>query len=78
MSADIVNIKHEVLKWILEKSQYYGYIDALNKIQSWLSREKQPTFRQIEEVSSKMRIPLGVFFLDISIKEEFRFADLVL
>ena len=65
MAGTTVSIAPEILNWVLEKVQLgnvnHSVLDLLNK---WKTGEKVPTFNQIEEVSKKINIPFGYFFLE--------------
>ena len=59
-----VAVEPAVMKWVLQTAEAQDADnDTLEKIQSWISGEKMPTFRQLEEVGKKTNIPFGYFFL---------------
>ena len=46
-----VAVEPAVMKWVLQTAEAQDADnDTLEKIQSWISGEKMPTFRQLEEV----------------------------
>lgn len=64
MPAVNVNIQPEIINWALSQAQEEKLGDKLmNNITQWLNGTKTPTFKQIEEFSRKVNIPLGYFFL---------------
>lgn len=65
MASVSVNIKPEIINWILHTVQFENIassvVDLLHK---WKTGEKIPTFNQVEDMSKKINIPFGYFFLD--------------
>lgn len=61
-----VSLSNSVLSWILEQIPDPQAIPdkIMDNLHKWLSGEKQPTFAQVKEASSKIGIPLGFFFLN--------------
>ncbi|MCL4703928.1 ImmA/IrrE family metallo-endopeptidase [bacterium] len=55
----------DLLRWACERAGYD--IDTLSQrfrqLSAWIQREKQPTFRQLENFAKATRTPLGYFFL---------------
>lgn len=55
----------DLLRWACERAGYD--IDTLSQrfrqLPAWIQREKQPTFRQLENFAKATRTPLGYFFL---------------
>lgn len=76
MQAVHVNIQPEILIWVLNQAQedVLG-IKWVDNIRQWIAGTKIPTFRQIETVSKKTKIPLGYFFLLKPPKEQFELME---
>ena len=65
MAGMKVTIKPAILNWILQKIQFENVASStLELLTKWQSGEKTPTFNQVEDVSRKINIPFGYFFLD--------------
>lgn len=65
-----IQIKPEILDWILEEIQFMDVsTDVPDQINAWLSGKKKPTFSQIEKISRKTHIPFGYFFLKVPPKD---------
>ena len=59
-----VAVEPAVMQWVLQVAREQGTDeDTLDRIQSWITGEKAPTFHQLEELSRKTNIPFGYFFL---------------
>ena len=63
MAALYVPISLSVLEWLIHKAEVSGNTSAYDLLKKWRYGKKQATFHQIEELSKKMQIPLGYFFL---------------
>lgn len=64
MSTVKVNIRPEIISWVLSQTQEEKLGSKLmENICMWLDGSKIPTFNQIEDFSKKSNIPLGYFFL---------------
>lgn len=76
MAGISVEVKPEIIKWILQTIQFdtvaSSAIDLLNK---WQTGEKTPTFNQVEEISKKTNVPFGYFFLEKPPVEECPIVD---
>ena len=60
-----VNVQPVILDWAMKKAQMgSANSSVIDMIAKWISGEKTPTFNQIEDVSIKINIPFGYFFLD--------------
>lgn len=71
MPAVKVNIKPEIISWVLRQTQEEKLGEKLmNNITKWLNGTKTPTFHQIEDFSKKANIPLGYFFLQTPPEEQ--------
>lgn len=76
MQAVHVNIQPEILMWVLNQTQEDVLGDKwVDNIRQWIAGTKIPTFKQIETVSRKSRIPLGYFFLLNPPKEQFELME---
>ena len=76
MAGVSVNIKPEIIKWILHVIQFEDVTDATIEIlNKWQAGEKIPTFNQIEDMSRKTNIPFGYFFLDKPPIEKYSIVD---
>ena len=59
-----VNVQPAVLDWVLQRAVAENADNSvIDMIMKWLSGEKTPTFNKLEEVSKKVHIPFGYFFL---------------
>lgn len=71
MTTTKIEIEPAIISWVIEKiqeeEQSNSTIDTLNR---WLSGEKIPTFNQVEDISKKLNIPFGYFFLKNPPKEK--------
>lgn len=71
-----VSITPEILKWIMEKIQFQNVNSSVHELlNKWLSGEKEPTFNQVEDMSKKINIPFGYFFLDKPSIEEVKIIE---
>ncbi len=60
-----VNGKPAILDWTMRKDQLRSAgSSAIDMITKWISGEKTPAFNRIEDVSRKISIPFGYFFLE--------------
>jgi Zn-dependent peptidase ImmA (M78 family) len=59
-----VDVSTSVLRWALSRSENIDTINRrLPKIREWLSGERKPTMRQLEDLARATYTPLGYFFL---------------
>ena len=71
-----VNVQPAILDWAMQKAQMGSASSSVvDMIAKWISGEKTPTFNQIEDVSRKISIPFGYFFLDEPPVEECKIVD---
>ncbi len=55
-----VDVSAPVLRWALERSRKASEIGRrFPGLAAWLSGEKKPTLRQVEELAKAARVPLG-------------------
>ncbi len=61
-----VEISRDVYLWAIRESQKdFGEIESkFKKIEAWISGEDAPTFRQVENLASFLKVPLGYMFLN--------------
>lgn len=65
MAGASVHVKPEIINWILQTVQFENIAgSAIDLLYKWQSGEKTPTFNQVEDISKKINIPFGYFFLD--------------
>ena len=74
-----VKVTKEIYLWAIAESQrdFIEVINKFEKIESWISQEDSPTFRQLEKLANFLRVPFGYMFLEKppktnSIQSEFR------
>ncbi len=76
MPSVSVNVQPAILDWAMQKAQMGSASSSvIDMIAKWISGEKTPTFNQIEDVSRKISIPFGYFFLDEPPVEECKIVD---
>lgn len=65
MSTVRIKIEPAILEWVQNQVNIDNIKQSLKvNFLKWLSGEKEPTFRQLEDLSKVTHIPLGYFFLD--------------
>lgn len=65
MAGISVHVKPEIIHWILQTIQLENIASSvLDLLHKWQTGEKIPTFNQVEDMSKKINIPFGYFFLD--------------
>lgn len=64
MSSE-VNINSDILTWAIARAGYKLSEFALKipKVEQWISGEKNPTVKQLEDFSKKVHLPFGYLFL---------------
>lgn len=71
-----VNIHPAILDWAMQKAQMGSASSSvIDIIAKWITGEKTPTFNQIEDVSKKINVPFGYFFLEKPPVEECRIVE---
>ena len=71
MSSVAVNISPDILVWVLKKiADNQRESEIVKLIKNWQSGEETPTFKTVENVSQRMQIPFGYFFLQKPPEEE--------
>ncbi|MCL2862847.1 MAG: ImmA/IrrE family metallo-endopeptidase [Methanimicrococcus sp.] len=69
-------IKPEILSWILgQVNPDKMKEETLQRINDWQNGIKKPTFHQISELSKETKIPLGYFFLNTPLVEDYSFME---
>lgn len=61
-----VEVRRDVYLWAIKESRKdFGEIqNRFKKIETWISGENHPTFRQVESLANFLGVPLGYMFLD--------------
>ncbi len=61
-----VEVSRDIYLWAIEESQKdFGEIqNRFKKIETWISGENHPTFRQVESLANFLGVPLGYMFLE--------------
>lgn len=72
-----VAVKPELLRWAITRSglPVEQFRERFKKLDAWISGEKQPTFRQLEDFARATMAPFGLLFLDKPPVEEFEIPD---
>jgi len=77
--AQTVNIRRELIRWAIDRSglaEEELRADArFKKLDEWLSGERQPTLRQLEQFAGKTMTPLGYLLLDTPPEEPLPIPD---
>jgi len=72
----VVNVSKDILQWIINQSGKQNVAsNIMEKLSSWLTDEKKPTYHQIEAVSKATGIPFGYFFLKKPPNEDLSIVD---
>ncbi len=60
-----VEINPRIIRWGIDRSGLTDQIleDKFPKLKAWLTGDKFPTFNQLKELSKKVKLPIGYFFL---------------
>lgn len=64
--ANTIDINKDILTWAINRAGYSVDSFALKfpNIEKWLSGEKKPTLKQLEDFAKKVYLPFGYLFLD--------------
>lgn len=75
MGATRVDINKPLIEWaiIRDGHEIRDFLDANPRVQQWLSSDKKPTVKQLEDFSRKVHVPFGYLFLNEPPKEELSF-----
>lgn len=65
-SANKIKVNKDIYIWAIEESQIaYDEIKfRFHKIEEWISQDSYPTFRQLEDLASFLKVPFGYMFLE--------------
>lgn len=69
MATVRIEVQPVVLEWVANHAQNLND-KWLQKLNLWLSGEKQPTLKQLKDVSNAAKIPFGYFFLNEAPQED--------
>lgn len=72
-----VNVNTDLLYWAIERSGKDSDVlsSRFPKLEKWLSRDDQPTLKQLEEFAKATFTPFGKFFLDSPPEDRLPIAD---
>jgi len=75
MAATRVDINKNLIEWaiIRDGHEIKEYLDANPEVKQWLTEDKKPTVKQLEDFSRKIHVPFGYLFLKEPPKEELNF-----
>ena len=75
--AETVAVQPEVIRWAIERSRLPSdkLAEQFPTLQLWISGEKQPTIRQLEDFAKTTMTPFGYLFLEHPIKETLSIPD---
>ncbi|GAB3010865.1 ImmA/IrrE family metallo-endopeptidase [uncultured Cyclobacterium sp.] len=67
-----VDINANILTWAIDRAGYdlLEFTEKMPKVTEWLSGEKKPTVKQLEQFSKKVHLPFGYLFLPEPPKEK--------
>jgi len=67
-----VNVNANILTWAIDRAGYelHEFAEKMPKINAWISGEKKPTVKQLENFSKKVHLPFGYLFLPEPPKEK--------
>lgn len=73
-----VDVKPELFRWARERAgiEPEALVKRFPKYREWESGEKQPTFKQLEQLAKVTHAPIGSFFLSEPLKETVPIPDL--
>ena len=66
VEANKIKVKKEIYEWAIKESQknFEEIKIRFRNIESWLSQDDFPTFRQLEKLTNFLKVPLGYMFLN--------------
>jgi Zn-dependent peptidase ImmA (M78 family) len=75
--SDTVSVKPELLQWAIDRSRLPQdeLAATFPKLDQWLTGQKLPTYRQLEQFAHKTMTPLGYLFLDEPPEEHLDIPD---
>lgn len=61
-----VPIKPTILEWAIRRAGFHidDFIEKFPKVKDWLTTEKEPTVKQLEDFSKRVHLPFGYLLLD--------------
>ena len=73
-----VDVKPELFRWARERAgiEPDALVRRFPKYREWESGEKQPTFKQLEQLAKATHAPIGSFFLSEPMQEPVPLPDL--
>ena len=73
-----VDVKPELFRWARERAEIEpdALVKRFPKYREWESGEKQPTFKQLEQLAKATHAPIGSFFLSEPMQEPVPLPDL--
>ena len=73
-----VDVKPELFRWARERAgiEPEALVKRFPKYREWESGEKQPTFKQLEQLAKATHAPIGSFFLSQPLEETVPIPDL--
>ena len=73
-----VDVKPELLRWARERAgiEPEALVRRFPKYREWERGEKQPTFKQLEQLAKATHAPIGSFFLSEPLQEPIPIPDL--
>jgi len=75
MATTRVNINKDLIEWAIIRAghEIQEYLVANPRVKGWLTEDKKPTVKQLEDFSRKVHVPFGYLFLKEPPKEELSF-----
>ncbi|MEO1806080.1 MAG: hypothetical protein AAFU33_14775, partial [Bacteroidota bacterium] len=75
MAVARVDINKTLIEWaiIRDGHEITEFLDVNPNVKQWLTGEKKPTIKQLEDFSRKVHVPFGYLFLDEPPEEELTF-----
>jgi len=60
-----VSINPKIIRWGIDRAGLTDQVleDKFPKLEYWLSGERFPTFKQLQDLAKKIKLPMGYFFL---------------
>lgn len=67
-----INIKSDMLTWAINRAGFElpVFVNKYPKVHKWITKEEQPTVKQLEDFSKKVHLPFGYLLLDKPPAEE--------
>lgn len=67
-----VNVNANMLTWAIDRAGYelHEFTEKMPRVTAWLSGERKPTVKQLENFSKKVHLPFGYLFLPEPPKEK--------